>query len=334
MARPIKEGLDYFSIDTDISNDPKVEFLEAKHGLYGYAIMLKLLERIYRSGYYLNWGKREETIFSGRVKVDINSINDYINTCLDEGIFNKTLHETYAILTSKGIQKRYLSGTIKRKAVSIFKDFLLLTPKEAREINPKIVIVDINPIKVDINPIKVDINPAQPELKDTSVHKVKESKVKESKVKNIYMPENSGKGLNALEITFEKFYKNYPRKVSKLAAKKAWEKLKPNSALIEEILIALEKQKQSFDWKKKDGQFIPHPATWINGHKWEDETDISTDQDKNDDLSWWEKEKLIYAKSKEEEAEIDAYREERIREKEKMEREEISIDEEIIDEAL
>lgn len=71
--------------------------------------------------------------------------------------------------------------------------------------------------------------------------------------------------------SFNDFWKVYPKKVSKANALKAWNKLKPNDNLVREILFALEKQKQSSQWQKDNGQFIPYPATWLNGRRWEDE---------------------------------------------------------------
>ena len=71
-------------------------------------------------------------------------------------------------------------------------------------------------------------------------------------------------------IGFAEFWSAYPRKVSKAAAQKAWAKLNPG-ALLPELLAALERQKAGDDWSKDGGRFIPHPATWINGRRWEDE---------------------------------------------------------------
>ena len=70
---------------------------------------------------------------------------------------------------------------------------------------------------------------------------------------------------------FERFYKLYPRKQNPQAAKQAWKKLAPSADLQEQILTALAKQATSIDWLKSGGQFIPHPASWLNGRRWEDE---------------------------------------------------------------
>lgn len=77
--------------------------------------------------------------------------------------------------------------------------------------------------------------------------------------------------LNAFSESFNDFWKAYPKKVSKANALKAWKKLKPNDDLAREIIYALERQKQSAQWQKNNGQFIPYPATWLNGRRWEDE---------------------------------------------------------------
>ena len=73
------------------------------------------------------------------------------------------------------------------------------------------------------------------------------------------------------DARFNCFWKAYPRKEAKQAAQKAFEKLAPDNAQLEVMLSALNKQKVSEQWTKDGGQFIPHPATWINQRRWEDE---------------------------------------------------------------
>jgi hypothetical protein len=70
---------------------------------------------------------------------------------------------------------------------------------------------------------------------------------------------------------FSKFWALYPRKVCKAAAEKAWKKLKVTDDLLALITQGLAKQCVSPGWTKDNGQFIPHPATWLNGKRWEDE---------------------------------------------------------------
>ena len=68
---------------------------------------------------------------------------------------------------------------------------------------------------------------------------------------------------------FELFWKNYPRKVGKGAAERAWEKVSPN--IYPAILKAIELQKRSEQWLRDGGQYIPHPSTWLNEKRWLDE---------------------------------------------------------------
>jgi len=70
---------------------------------------------------------------------------------------------------------------------------------------------------------------------------------------------------------FLRFWKAYPRKVNKGTAAKAWKKR--GDASLETILAALETAKGSRQWLKDGGDFIPHPATWLNARGWEDEPD-------------------------------------------------------------
>ncbi|MBK5416371.1 Pyocin large subunit-like protein [Pseudomonas sp. TH31] len=70
---------------------------------------------------------------------------------------------------------------------------------------------------------------------------------------------------------FARFWALYPRKVSKDAARKAWDKLDLSAELFEAMIQALGAQSLSVDWTKDNGQFIPHASTWLNGKRWEDE---------------------------------------------------------------
>lgn len=70
---------------------------------------------------------------------------------------------------------------------------------------------------------------------------------------------------------FNLFWADYPRKDARLDALKAWTELDPSPELLEQILQSLAWQKQRLDWTKDNGQYVPYPATWIRGRRWEDE---------------------------------------------------------------
>jgi len=231
MARPLKSGLDYFPLDTTL--DDKFELIEARYGLEGFAIIIKLFQKIYANGYYYKWGEKESLLFSNRINVDINRINDVINAGFKWQLFDESRYKKYNILTSKGIQKRYFEATKKRKSVSIIKE---------------IVYSDIKPVNAVINSINSGYN---------TQSKVKKSKVKKSKEISVQ--------------NFISFWKIYPKKVGKKPAQKSFEKINPDKKLFEQIITALKTQKKTENWLKNGGQFIPHPATWLNQERWNDE---------------------------------------------------------------
>ena len=76
------------------------------------------------------------------------------------------------------------------------------------------------------------------------------------------------------DVSFDKFWKEYPRHVAKEKARSSFEKINPDAELLKKILLAIENQKKTDQWKKDKGQFIPHPATWLNQKRWEDEVDV------------------------------------------------------------
>ena len=79
---------------------------------------------------------------------------------------------------------------------------------------------------------------------------------------------------------FRRFWELYPRKRNMIAAEKAWKKLKPDQGLVEQILRDVEARRDSPEWKKfnpakgeRPGQFIPYPASYLNGQRWKDGPD-------------------------------------------------------------
>lgn len=79
---------------------------------------------------------------------------------------------------------------------------------------------------------------------------------------------------------FDEFWKAYPRKVAKPNALKSWNKIKPSQDLLSKMIQAIKDQKLS----ETDPKFIPHPATWLNAARWEDE--LETTKPAAEDWSW------------------------------------------------
>lgn len=96
-------------------------------------------------------------------------------------------------------------------------------------------------------------------------NKTKQNKIEKEKVKK-----------EKVLVLFERFWEAYPKKTAKLEAEKAFIKLNVNDGLLDTMLTALEKQ--SSQWQQM--QYIPYPATWLNGRRWEDELESSGGQPK------------------------------------------------------
>lgn len=74
---------------------------------------------------------------------------------------------------------------------------------------------------------------------------------------------------------FEEFWEAYPRKIGKGDARKAWKKIKQAVSLLPRILASVEEHKNSEQWRREGGRFIPYPATFLNQERWEDEVEAA-----------------------------------------------------------
>lgn len=152
MGRESKVGLDYFDLDCHM--DEKIELIEAEYGLKGFAIVVKLFQSIYSElGYYREWTPDISLLWAARLSGSHGGANGSVGSASDEGslpgfpknlindvvaasirrdIFSQELFQKYHILTSSGIQKRYLSATSKREKVELKKEYLLISVPENR----------------------------------------------------------------------------------------------------------------------------------------------------------------------------------------------------------
>lgn len=74
---------------------------------------------------------------------------------------------------------------------------------------------------------------------------------------------------NHADPAFEQFYSAYPRKVARTKAQFAWLTLKPSPELVAQIMAGVGRYVEQV--RGKDTEYIAHPATWLNGRRWEDE---------------------------------------------------------------
>lgn len=118
------------------------------------------------------------------------------------------------------------------------------------------------------------IPPSPTPLHPLSEVKISEVKLSEAK-RTTRVPRSSPPtGSDVYAERFAEFWKAYPKKVGKEAARKAFMKVKPSADLLQRMLEAIKEQKASDQWKRDNGQYIPNPATWLNQGRWDDETPV------------------------------------------------------------
>jgi hypothetical protein len=164
MARQIKRGLEYFPLD--VVQDDDVALLEYKCGLEGFGILIKLWQKIYANSYYTKWNDSIAILFCRNNNCTKEKLDSVIEYCIQINMFDKHILEKYQILTSSGIQKRYLMACnmCKRKNIHMFEELVLVDEYH------KTLIHELTPINSGIPP---ELG-TQSKVKERKVNKKKE----------------------------------------------------------------------------------------------------------------------------------------------------------------
>ena len=128
--------------------------------------------------------------------------------------------------------------------------------------------------------------PDKPEAGPGAIALIPDSLIPDSL--NTPKPPRSSAGADSLPDGFEQFWSAYPAKKAKPAAVKAWAKLHPDEQMQAEILAAIERERRSEQWTRDGGRFIPHPTTWLNQRRWEDEVPAQGSGG-GSAIAWWQR---------------------------------------------
>lgn len=134
MARPRKEGLEYFSFDTDFFSDKKIKILKSRYGADGITLYLYLLCEIYKVGYYIKVDEDYEYIFSDDLNMSSEKVTQVMNFLLGRSLFDSKLFQSDKVLTSTGIQKRFQEAIKARASKTCFEvsKYWLLNEEETQ----------------------------------------------------------------------------------------------------------------------------------------------------------------------------------------------------------
>lgn len=109
MARTVKTGLEYFPFDIDFFHDLRIRKLIKYQGGKAVTVYALLLCIIYKDGYYIRWDNELPFVISEQTGYDEAYIQEVINCCLNIGLFSKELFKAEGVMTSRGIQVRYVN---------------------------------------------------------------------------------------------------------------------------------------------------------------------------------------------------------------------------------
>ncbi|MEK5415152.1 DUF4373 domain-containing protein [Paenibacillus sp. FSL L8-0708] len=262
MARPKKEGMEYFPHDTDAVNDEKIEAMRALFGNDGYAFYFILLERIYRSGN----GELDVSSFTVRTAlikklgIDQDQFIPMLEASFEIGLFDPIYYETHKCITSVGIKKRHEEVENMRSKWRKKK-----TKNEEIEVFPEENITESEVISGE----NYNTEGLSPEK--GAQRKVKESKVN-NKDQNICVdPPSAESHDDGSHPEFERFWDVFPkaRRRDKAKAYSVWKK-KIKAAERENLVRCTELYAKDANAIGKDGTFAKMPTTYLNDGTYKD----------------------------------------------------------------
>ena len=180
----MNNGINYFPLNVHL--DDKFELIEAEFGLKGFAIVVKLFQKIYgQQGYYCEWTEDVALLFGKNVGLGGDAVSEIVRAAIKRGIFESELYDKYQILTSRGIQERYFEAVSRRKEVEVRKEYLL---------------IKVDQIYKNVRILNENVNISSKNVNISEQKKVEESKVKEKKVEERELPR--------LPVRIVKLYEN------------------------------------------------------------------------------------------------------------------------------
>ena len=236
----------YFSHDSNARNDAKILDLRMKHGAEGYGVYFMIIERLREEQDYMSVKDYNILAFDLRVRSDLvkSVVEDFgLFQFKDELFYSESLLKRMGIMEEIS-EKRSRAG--KKGAESRWNN-----GKNGNAIknNGKAM---ANASGNMANAIEKHGNKTN---KTNKINKIKQTKENE---------------------LFECFWDSYPKKIGKTKAKQVFEKINPNDDLVDKMIAKVEEYKLTNQWLKDNGQFIPHPTTWLNQGRWEDELTTQT----------------------------------------------------------
>ena len=173
MARPKAKGVEYFPLDVGFLSDLKIRKIMLSHGPASIAVLIYIFAAIYKDeGYFMSIKDDEISLIALDTNLDADYVKQVINRACEVELFSFRIYDNFRILTSEGIQNRYLKITERRKSVKINADINLIN------VNTMYTETMVNVAETRVNVYKNE----QSKVKEI------ESKVNKSKEKSFMQP--------------------------------------------------------------------------------------------------------------------------------------------------
>lgn len=313
MARPTKQGLDYYPKDVKAKYDTKFKYVESKNSVIARLVIYELWDLIYgENGYFLKFDNIQRVLFLGDMPINDEQLVEILDSCFEIGLFEKSLFEKYQILTSESIQKRYMEAVGRRAKVSIISDYFLLPKNSFYNINW--VNVNINSINVNNNSINDDIYP------QSKVNKIKvnKSKLNNSEITQPYLDQiesiSESEAMRNVELNkkFKLYSDTYPKKTKKFEARELFGNLSDDE--IEKVILGAQNVLElSKTMTPDEYKYLKNQATFISDSEYLDYQVLrSTKQEApvgSKSPDWYEP-NYVNETTPEEQAELDRIRQE------------------------
>ena len=126
------DGINYFPVGVNFMEENAMEVIEAKYGIKGSAIVLKLMCKIYKEGYYIRWDEEQCLIFANKAgrEVQAEEVQGIIEILFTKGILDRNSYQENGILTSESIQKVWMEATKRRKIELSELPYLMVKPEK------------------------------------------------------------------------------------------------------------------------------------------------------------------------------------------------------------
>ena len=164
MARPIKDGVMYFPFDTDFFQDDKIRMVKAEFGIKSVTVILYILCEIYRkNGYFIKWDKQACLLMSDGIGGGTSPeyISEVVHGCIRCSFFDKGVFEAFGVLTSAGIQRRYIRMLNKRSSIQLIEEYWLIDFSEEEIPSSILVKCTLKRVSGTENPVKGTENPVK-----------------------------------------------------------------------------------------------------------------------------------------------------------------------------